>query len=300
MWVVENITLDQLDTFRVVAESGSFSEAARRMGRAQSAVSRAVALLERQLDVTLFDRSQYRPPLTPAGKVLLDDAREILDRLGHFAERAKRLDATLESEVTLVVDGVFPVERLVTLSRGFAKMFPSVGLRLLTENLGGVAARVRSGEAAIGVAGPHSAAAPGLRRRHIGRVRLVPVVRAGHPLAKKKGRISSARLARFVQVVLTDPSGGTRGVDVAVLSPRTFRVADFGTKLAFLLEGLGWGNMPEHWVSEPLSKGKLVRIQPEAWAPDEHTLSLSSVVSTDRVLGPAARWVWDTLAELCR
>jgi DNA-binding transcriptional LysR family regulator len=66
------------------------------------------------------------------------------------------------------------------------------------------------------------------------------------------------------------------------------------------LEGLGWGNMPEHWVSEPLSKGKLVRIQPEAWAPDEHTLSLSSVVSTDRVLGPAARWVWDTLAELCR
>ena len=52
------LTLDQLRVALAVSEAGSFSGASRRLGRAQSAVSHAIARLEEQLDVVLFQRGR--------------------------------------------------------------------------------------------------------------------------------------------------------------------------------------------------------------------------------------------------
>ena len=76
-------TLDQLRQFVLTADSGSFSEAARRLGRAQSAVSTAIGLLEADLGVELFDRSRRNAQPTDAGALLLLEARELL-RLFNF------------------------------------------------------------------------------------------------------------------------------------------------------------------------------------------------------------------------
>lgn len=57
---IERLSLDQLRVFVQVADSGSFLAAARKLARAQSAVSYAIATLEEQLGVLLFDRSGYR------------------------------------------------------------------------------------------------------------------------------------------------------------------------------------------------------------------------------------------------
>ena len=62
------VTIDQLRVFRQVAESGSFSAAARHMHRAQSAVTYAVQKLEDQVGTPLFDRGGYRPVLSEAGR----------------------------------------------------------------------------------------------------------------------------------------------------------------------------------------------------------------------------------------
>ena len=64
-------SLDQLETFASVAETGSFSAAARRLGRTQSTVSVAIANLEADLGVALFDRTPRVPTLTEAGRSLL-------------------------------------------------------------------------------------------------------------------------------------------------------------------------------------------------------------------------------------
>ena len=66
-----NWTLEQLQTLRCVAETGSFSAAARRLGRAQSAVSTAIANLELDRGCELFARGPRTPVLTPAGKAML-------------------------------------------------------------------------------------------------------------------------------------------------------------------------------------------------------------------------------------
>ena len=73
-------TLDQLQQFVATAESGSFSEAARQLGKAQSAVSTAIGLLEADLGVELFDRTRRSARLTNAGEILLLEAQELMNQ----------------------------------------------------------------------------------------------------------------------------------------------------------------------------------------------------------------------------
>ncbi len=69
--MLDGLTLDQFAVFVTVVEEGSFSAAARKLGRAQSAITYTVQALEAQTGTDLFDRSAYRPKLTPAGRALL-------------------------------------------------------------------------------------------------------------------------------------------------------------------------------------------------------------------------------------
>src|ERR1700679_4180123 len=73
--VLDGLSLDQLRAFIAAVDEGSFSAGARKLHRAQSAVSELVSNLEAQLGVTLFDRSERYPKLTAAGIQLVADAR---------------------------------------------------------------------------------------------------------------------------------------------------------------------------------------------------------------------------------
>src|SRR5512145_18307 len=117
------VTIDQLRVFRQVAESGSFSAAARAMHRAQSAVTYAVQKLEDQVGTPLFDRSGYRPVLSDAGRALLPRAARILEELAAFSSQARAISGGLEPEVSLVVDPTFPTPVLVKVLARFQREF---------------------------------------------------------------------------------------------------------------------------------------------------------------------------------
>jgi DNA-binding transcriptional ArsR family regulator len=72
-------SLDAIAAFSTAAELGSFSAAARRLGKSQSTISEAIANLEIDLGVSLFERSGRQPVLTQAGQQLLSHARQLLD-----------------------------------------------------------------------------------------------------------------------------------------------------------------------------------------------------------------------------
>jgi DNA-binding transcriptional LysR family regulator len=75
------LDLNRLATLRAVVEAGSFTAAARALHLTQPAVSRQIALLERQLGATLLTRGRGQLELTPAGEVLLGHTCAVLDRL---------------------------------------------------------------------------------------------------------------------------------------------------------------------------------------------------------------------------
>lgn len=294
---MQDPTLDQLRVLLAVVEAGSFSAAARRLRRVQSAVSQAMANLEGQLGVTIFDRSTRVPTLTGPGRAVVGGARRICGEVDDLRQLAAGMARGLEDAVSLCVDAVFPLAALVELCRDFAAAFPTVPLRVDTQTLSTVSTRVLAGTATLGVANP-AGVLPGLERSALAPIRMVPVVAAAHPLARVAGRVATARLAEHVQIVLSERDDG--GVpDQGVLSPRTWRVADLHTKHALLREGLGWGNLPAYMAADDLRAGRLALLRPQAWGDDEHTLHLTAVRRPGAALGPAHRWVLEHLARLC-
>lgn len=295
--MLDTITLDQLRAFVAVAEEGSFSAAARKLRRVQSAVSHAMAKLEAQLGVPLWDRSTKVPTLTEQGRALLAAARGVCAQTDALRRLADTLAGGLEPSVSLCVDVIFPLRALVDICRGFAAEYPSVQLRVHSETLAGVAARVLDGSCHIGIGGP-TAAVPGLDRSHLATVHLVPVAAKGHPLARVRGRIPTARLRGEVQIVLSEREPASVP-DQGVLSLQTWRVVDLATKHALLRAGLGWGNMPEHMIRDDLRRGALVRLRPAAWGDEEYVIPLSLLSRPGFAPGPATRWLIKKLAELC-
>jgi DNA-binding transcriptional LysR family regulator len=295
--MLDGVTLDQLRMLVSVAREGSFSAAARRVRRVQSAVSHGIATLESQLGLQLFDRSTRAPTLTDAGRAVVASAERVLAEADALRALASGIAGGLEPHVALSVDALFPMGLIVTACREFAREFPTVELRVFTETLGAATARVVDGTCDLGIVND-IALVKGLDRRHVTTIELVPVVAAEHPLARTPSA-SSRALEGHVQIVLSERGLEGRGPEHSVLSTRTFRVADLGTKHAFLLGALGWGNMPLHMIEGDLAAGRLVRLRSPALPRDALALPMSVVTRQGTTAGPATRWLASRLESLC-
>jgi DNA-binding transcriptional LysR family regulator len=288
-------TLDQIAVFLAIVETGSFAGAARKLGRANSVISYAIANLESQLGVILFARSgTARPGLTDAGRAIVADSRGLAIALDGLLAKARGLTSGLEAEVSLVVDVMWPAKKLVKALDEFRKQHPTVALRLRVEALGAVTQAVMNGAAAFGISGPLPMESDLLTRGPAGSVKLLTVAAPDHPLTQMSVPVSAALARDHVQLVLTDRSSLTDGRDFGVLSVKTWRLADLGAKHALLLAGMGWGNMPKPMVNDDLKRGRLVELQIEA--PGDLVYRFHTVYRRDTPPGPAASWLMERLA----
>lgn len=293
------VTLDHLRTFVAAVEEGSFSAAARKLGRVQSAVSAAMTAFEDNLGVRIWDRSRRVAVLTDEGAAVLGAARRVLADIDALRSLSTTLAGGVEAKVTLCVEAIFPVDALVDACAGFARAYPAVDLQVDTETMSTVARRVLDRSATLGIATPMGAHRD-LERTVLAEVRMIPVVSPGHALApaKSKKRTPTASLVEHVQIVLSERSPDLTP-DQGVLSPRTWRVADLATKHAMIRGGLGWGNLPEHMASDDLAAGRLQRLRPETWDDDEHVLAIAAIHRRGTALGPAHRWLVAELGRRC-
>src|SRR6266852_5440298 len=152
MDMLDGITLDQFRTFIAAVDEGSFSEAGRRLRRAQSVVSQSLANLEGQLGVKLFDRSARIPVLTDQGRALLANARAVAGDVDLLKARAKSLAGGLEPELSVAVDVMFPETAFTGAVAAFQKEFPATLLRFDIES-SAVIEPVLDGRCGIGVVG---------------------------------------------------------------------------------------------------------------------------------------------------
>lgn len=281
-------TLDQLRVFLAVAEIGSFAGAARKLGRATSVISYSIANLEGQLGVQLFDRESTRKPqLTDAGRTVLAEARSVANGMNALRAKVKGMLQGLEAELHIALDVMLPACRVVDALKAFREEFPTVSLRLHVEALGAVTQMVLDRSATIGVSGPLSAGIDGIERIGVGEIELVPVAAPDHPLATAINAPGAGR--DHIQLVLTDRSRLSEGREFAVVSTRTWRLADLGSKHMLLKEGIGWGNMPLPMVREDIASGRLAVLN----MPDARggIYTLEAIYRTDTPPGPAASWL---------
>ena len=289
-------TLDQLRIFLAVHEEGSFNAAARRLGRAVSVISYGITALETQLDVALFDREgSRRPRLTSAGRSLLVAARTIIDETDDLISRARSIHAGVETEVSIALDVMVPLEPVSAILHEFQQVYPLIDLQLHVEALGAVAAHVASGRASLAIAGPVVLDRPDLERKEVGRIELVPVASPDHPLAQIRV-ITSGQARNYLQLVLTDRSSLTEGQEFSVLSPRTWRLADLGAKRQLLIGGSGWGNMPRHMIEDDLADGRLKILNLSEGSSVDYRLN--ALWRRDHLPGPATTWLLEAFEKV--
>jgi DNA-binding transcriptional LysR family regulator len=151
------LKISQLRILVEVANYRNFSEAALHLEISQSAVSHAIATLEAELGVILFNRGRNGADLTPVGEQLVLPAKEILNLLQKMATEANRVKGLKGGNVRLVAFRSAATHILPALISQFRRQFPSIKVSVTEieedieiENL------LRLGKADIGLIHLHS------------------------------------------------------------------------------------------------------------------------------------------------
>ena len=293
--MIDPLTLDQMRVLIAVVETGSFSGAARRLSRVQSAISQSVNTMESVLDLTLFDRSGKTPVLTEAGEAILKDARRLVEGARSLKARAESIASDVEPELTLAVDAFFPTYPLMASLRALRLEFPQTPVSVFTEGLGGPEQRLRDGLARLAIYPLAVTRASDLAAEFLTEIALIPVVAAQHPLAQCDGPIPREALEPHIQLVLTDRTALTQNMKGGVISHQVWRFADLSTRLDFLLAGFGWCNMPAHMVIEHIEAGRLKRLTLAETEASLVHLHIHVVRERGREIGRVGRWLIDDL-----
>jgi DNA-binding transcriptional LysR family regulator len=285
-------SLEQLKVFAEVAQSGSFTAAAQKLGKTQSTVSFAVANLEVDLNVQLFDRSNRQVQLTEAGARLLLEAREVLARCNALDALAQSIGAGVEAELELISE--VPLDCLMPPLQEFAQHFPHVRLHCHHPQHDVPQAVLAAGPARLGVMFGRGTLVPELEFVQLGRLALTHVVSATHPLAQLR-EVDYTDLHRYRRLSFRRFGNPLPSEDY--LESNLCWQADSDTSLLHLVgAGLGWATLPRHLVLGHLLRGDLVELRQRNYPHTDWLLSVELVWDRRRALGPAGAWLRERIA----
>ncbi|ADN77364.1 transcriptional regulator, LysR family [Ferrimonas balearica DSM 9799] len=287
-------SLDQLRAFVAAAEQGSFSGAARRLGKAQSAVSQAIANLEIDWGVELFDRRTRKPMLTDKGVTLLAHARVVLNQARGLEIAAAALEQEQETTLNLAVDEALMVSAIEPVLREFAERFPATSLALHAVASPDVLALVAGGRAQMGLMFSNLSFHDEVDSCYLGELPFVVVASSTHPLAKLEA-VRLADLCVYRQLMVR----GFDGLGLEQVPPVSAQ--QWWANNLFLLrelarQGLGWSYVPQHMITQELAAGSLV-VLPVVFDHKPWRAPVDRVVARGAKPGPALSWLMAAVTD---
>lgn len=281
--------LTALELLVGVADHGSVSSAARALGMAQPNASRSIARLERHLGTSLVVRSTAGSRLTPAGLLIVDWSRGVLDAASTLLDGAAALSA--DSTAISVAASQTVGEHLLPLWLARLRaQNPDARVTVQIDNSATVVAAVLGGHVDLGfIEDPD--APRGLHLWTVARDELVAVIAPHHPWARRRRPLSLEELAA-TPLLVREPGSGTRvaveravGGDLLIAqelhSNAAIRVsAQAGTAPAVL---------SRFAVTDALANGSLLEVPVDAGAAQSHLRrELRAIWTGPRRLGGVA------------
>jgi DNA-binding transcriptional LysR family regulator len=176
--------LSHFEEVVAIAERGSLRAAARHLRLAQPALTRSLALLERELGAPLFERRARGVAITPLGQAFLTRARSILSEIRRTREEVEQLRGAGTGTVTVGLSIAAHLALLPPSLRPFRARYPNIRLHIIEGFYPTLEAGLRDGSIDFYV-GPDGGTQPmpGLAREVLFQNRRVVLCRTGHPLA---------------------------------------------------------------------------------------------------------------------
>ncbi|AZG71689.1 LysR substrate-binding domain-containing protein [Shewanella livingstonensis] len=253
------ITIDALRALDAIDRKGSFAAAATSLYRVPSALTYTIKKLEEDMGTALFDRTKQKAQLTPAGKIVLEQGRQILLATNRLIDSVQQLESGWENEIRLSRDTIIPQGPLFTLIEQFNQLEHSVDITLDVEAVGGGWDALHSRRADI-VIGASGELPRGIFQTHkIGEIEFVFAVAPHHPLAFVDGMLDADRLSHYCALVVADTSQLLPIRDSGMFkSKQMIRLNTMDAKIAAQIQGLGIGFLPRHMVQSYLDSGQLI------------------------------------------
>ncbi|PYK41626.1 MAG: hypothetical protein DME60_02300 [Verrucomicrobia bacterium] len=178
------LEIRQLRYFLAVAEAGSFSRAANRLGLSQPSVSQQMRDLEAGLRLTLFQRRGKRILLTPAGMVFEEHARAMLRQLENCLEELSREPTQLRGALHVGIVPFLDVALLPKLLGAFVAAHPGIRLTVQEFSSPDIETALEEGRVHVGL-GFLTRHSPNLRYDPLWRDEISLIIPASHPWAKR-------------------------------------------------------------------------------------------------------------------
>lgn len=288
-----NISLDLLEAFTQAAQQGSFSAAARKLGKSQSTISEAIARLEIDLNVKLFDRKTRQTKLTEAGKKLLSYANDIFIATDRFNNVAIHLSSGLEARLTLAVSETYQSDQYKKWLKELDQNFPDLEFECIVAEYVDVLNLVTTGRADLGLLVSQSNYPQDIAHADIpNHVDFGIFVAKNHPLAQFE-HVSHEQLAsdRHINVKMTTASQ-TFGQLLAISNiKRTWSAANYLIVLEMVSYGFGWAELPYDLVNN-FGHNQLKELSVIGWP---YSMAIDVVWSRKKRLGKAGNWILDKL-----
>ena len=290
------LTLEALEVLDAIERKGSFAAAAAALYKVPSALTYSVQKIEEDLGITLFVREGRRSVLTPAGRLLVEQGRQLLEAADRLVEQSRQVDSGWESRVNIAVDSVYGVEKLFPLVADLMLECPTIEINLYEEVLGGTWEAVAEGRADIAF----GSTAPTLPYRQLELAEVATIewafmVAPSHPLARCSQPLSEEDIKQHRAVVVRDSSQHLPPLTRNLLDQQpVLSVATVQQKIAAQIAGLGCGYLPRGLVDGALSKGELVEL---ATVAGDQQHALYAIWKRDAT-GRAVRWLASQLGCL--
>jgi len=258
------ITLEVLEVLDAIERRGSFAKAAEELNKATSALSYAVQKLEELMGIVVFQRQGRRSVLTPAGQLILEEGRRILQTTARLADKAKEVSTGWEPRIRIAVESLHPYPVFFQVLAEFLERHPSIEIDISESVLNGGWEQLEQDgvDLLVGSPGPVPLQ-KGFRAVPLVNADLVAVIASHHPLARLAGQreaLTSA-LPGLRRVVTHDTSQQevARSEGLSREGQRLY-VQNIDQKVEAILAGVGIGHLPRHRIGHLLSDGRLVSL----------------------------------------
>ena len=284
---------DTLSAFAEAATLGSFSAAARKLGKSQSTISAAIANLEIDLGLSLFDRSSRKPTLTEHGRVVLAQVHDILAANDRLTRSARALAGGLETRLIVAWSDMYQSDRFADILVTFEKTFPHLEFECLIAEHGDVVDLVQTGRAHIGVV----AAQPGYPADVGAALMAEPsdvalYAAPNHPLAALTD-ITPDQLAKHRELRLNTYQQTAAEGPSAPLSSGSWSAPSYLMLLELAVLGFGWAAIPR-WMVSRFARTTLQPLRARGWP---QRAPIDAVWSRQRPLGRAGTWLLQEMLD---
>ncbi|NKF50763.1 LysR family transcriptional regulator [Shewanella sp. WXL01] len=290
------LNIEQLNAFVAAAEKGSFSAAARHIGKSQSSVSISVNNLELDLGISLFDRSTKYPTLTVQGERLYQQAKILLRQAERMESYALGVNEEVENTLVIGIDSLAPLALIEAPLEKLGQKFPFTNVKLIKLANNQLANAVHSGEIQVAMMFPDEGVPEHLDFLSCMNVEWVCVCSPDSSFADMDV-VDNETLISHRQVICSGLMDNSVMRTQSILSQDVWEASDQDDVVRLIEQDIGWGFIPQAMLGDRQALGTLNVFKPEFnLAPMINSLDICWRTNIQH--GPAAQFFIDQITEL--